>query len=202
MRCSSTTVCSNIDLYEEQLMAAKVFIGGSRAVSRLNKVIRDQLDKTMQLHCPVLIGDANGVDKAVQMYLFERNYKPVTVFCMDASRNNIGSWPERVLSAPSTVRGFDYYTMKDQIMAQEASCGIMLWDGVSRGTFTNMINLLQDNKKVLVYFSPKKAFHKLNFFEDLKELLAMCDENEAHRLVRQFNTSLRNVDPGLPLFTP
>ena len=43
-----------------------VFIGGSRAVSRLNDTIREQLDNLIARGRQILIGDANGADRAVQ----------------------------------------------------------------------------------------------------------------------------------------
>jgi hypothetical protein len=52
----------------------KVFIGGSRAVSRLSNIIRAQLDDLIHKHCTILIGDANGADKAVQQHFADRNF--------------------------------------------------------------------------------------------------------------------------------
>ena len=61
----------------------KVFIGGSRAVSKLNAVIRGGLDDLMKRGCTILIGDANGADKAVQTYFAKERYAKVIVFCME-----------------------------------------------------------------------------------------------------------------------
>jgi len=49
-----------------------VFIGGSRAVSKLNVPLRARLDEFLRRGDTILIGDANGADKAVQQYLAER----------------------------------------------------------------------------------------------------------------------------------
>jgi len=78
----------------------KVFIGGSRRISRLNKAIKDRIDNIIQNEYTVLIGDANGADKSVQNYLFDKNYRNVLVFCMgNKCRNNIGSWQTRGIEA-------------------------------------------------------------------------------------------------------
>ena len=45
------------------------FIAGSRAISRLNEQIRERLDNIMRQQLTILVGDANGADKAVQAYL-------------------------------------------------------------------------------------------------------------------------------------
>jgi hypothetical protein len=149
----------------------KVFIGGSRAVSRLNNVIRTQLDDLIRKGCSILIGDANGADRAVQQHFADRNYRNVVVFCMDRCRNNIGGWNIRSIASANGKRDFAYYAEKDKAMAREARCGVMLWDGKSRGTLNNILNLLRDHKKALVYFSPAKIFHKLSTETDLQLLL-------------------------------
>ena len=97
----------------------KVFIGGSRAVSRLSAVIRDRLDDVMKKGCTVLIGDANGADKAVQQYFADRHYQNVVVFCMENCRNNMGQWPTRGVEPPPGSTGFSH-----NISPHPASCDI------------------------------------------------------------------------------
>ena len=159
-----------------------VFIGGSRAVSRLNAAIVERLDDLIQKKCQIFIGDANGADKAVQQHFADRNYRNVTVFCMGTCRNNVGDWDFRRIEAHSSRKDFMYYATKDITMAREAKCGVMLWDGKSKGTLHNILNLIAANKKVLVYFSPEKAFHKLSTPEDVDSLLSRCDPDEIERI--------------------
>jgi hypothetical protein len=156
----------------------KVFIGGSRAVSRLNGVIRAQLDDLISKDCTILVGDANGADRAVQQHFADRNYRKVIVFCMAQCRNNVGKWNIRSIVSVGSKRGFEYYAEKDRAMAHESRCGVMLWDGRSRGTLNNILNLLREGKKTLVYFSPTKVFHKLSTEDDFRLFLA---EGNGHR---------------------
>jgi len=169
-----------------------VFIGGSRAVSRLNADIREQLDRLIARRCRILIGDANGADKAVQQHFAGQGYANVIVFCMDSCRNNVGGWPEMKIQAQTVRRDFAYYATKDLAMAREAKCGVMLWDGKSRGTLHNILNLLGAGKKTLVYFSPDKSFSKLTNAQDLEALLARCDR----RALARIQTSLSAMPPG------
>lgn len=46
----------------------KVFIGGSRHVSRLTAPVLERLHTIMEKELSVIVGDANGADKAVQNY--------------------------------------------------------------------------------------------------------------------------------------
>ena len=80
----------------------KVFIGGSRRLSQLNKDVKRRLDNIIEKGFTVLVGDANGADKAVQRYLASKHHQKVTVFCMAGEcRNNLGKWPTRDITAAS-----------------------------------------------------------------------------------------------------
>jgi len=149
-----------------------VFVAGSRALSRLNPEIRKRLDNIVDQNFSVLVGDANGADKAVQKYLAERRFPHVIVYCMESCRNNLGEWPVRSHTAERDVkRDRYYYGIKDAAMAKDATCGFMLWDGISKGTLSNAINLLDSDKKVVLYLSPKKQFFNLHNFADLDKAL-------------------------------
>ena len=69
-------------------------------------------------------------------------------------------------------------------MAQVASCGFMIWNGKSKGILTNILNLLQLQKKILVYFLPDKSYYKLKSPKDLTTLLKKCsiDTREMFKL--------------------
>jgi hypothetical protein len=174
---------------------ANVFIGGSRAVSRLNDVITEQLDNLISHQSTLLIGDANGGDKAVQRYLADRAYRSVCVYCMQECRNNLGEWPVRNIASTAKQKDFSYYSTKDRVMAAEAHCGLMLWDGKSKGTLANVVTLLNSGKRVLVYLSPEKKFHKLTALEELNLLLQRCDPRDIERATRQLGlaANLKNA---------
>jgi len=148
-----------------------VFAGGSRAVSRLNSTIRDQIDALIAKNCAFVIGDAGGADKAVQQHLAERKYPHVTVFCTGDCRNNVGNWTVRVTTPPNRKKDFAYYAAKDRAMAREARCGLMLWDGKSRGTLENILNLLDGQKRVRVYLSPSKQLYTVSSEDELRDLI-------------------------------
>ena len=170
-----------------------VFIAGSRAVSKLNKKITERLDNIMNRHLAVLVGDANGADKAIQRYLAKSGYRNVTVYCMETCRNNLGDWPIcHHAAAPRMRRDRSYYTIKDLEMAAEATCGFMLWDGRSRGTLANVLTLLDSGKKVLLYVSSRKSFFRLSSHRDLHETL----ESIGVQNVPQFLISAKAAGPA------
>ena len=177
-----------------------VFIGGSRRLGKLAAPVKERIDKIINNGFTILIGDANGTDRCVQDYLASKHYRNVIVFCMEGvCRNNIGDWDTKGIEASGTGKDFNYYSTKDLQMAKEASYGFMIWDAKSNGTLNNIINLLKRDKKILVYFSPDKAFHKLRGFQDLSGLLAKCDRKELERFEKKFGISrlLNSEQPEL-----
>ena len=161
-----------------------VFVAGSRQISRLPAEVTLRLDTIIEKGLKIIVGDANGVDRAVQRYLADKAYSNVVVHCMkNHCRNNVGNWPTREVDAPRGVRGFDYYSFKDRAMADEAGYGLMLWDGKSKGTVNNVVNLCRDHKPVVVYVAPAKQFRTIKTFEDLRDLLAQGDTDSVDRIV-------------------
>lgn len=164
----------------------KVFIAGSRQIARLPAEVRSRIDTMVEKGFQILVGDANGADKAVQRYLADKAYPNVLVHCMENHcRNNVGTWPTFQVAAPQGARGFDYYSLKDCAMADAAEYGLMLWDGKSKGTINNVVNLSRRNKLVVVYVAPAKNFQTVRSAEDLKDLLAKGDPMSVDRLVHE-----------------
>ena len=60
-------------------------------------------------------------------------------------------------------------------MANTADYGFMIWDGESKGTLNNMMNLISRNKPVMVYLINQKKFFTAESMEDLNELLRGCN---------------------------
>ena len=153
----------------------KVFIGGSRCVTNLCPEVRLKLDALMQNGDRILIGDANGADKAVQRYLHAHGYEQVEVFCVEGScRNNLGNWPVRSVVPSHRRKDFAYYAAKDQAMAEKAAWGLMLWDGESLGTLANVFRLRAQAKRVLVFEGSSKRFRVVKSQADWQQLLSRC----------------------------
>ena len=162
---------------------SKVFVGGSRRISRLSADLRKRLDQIVEKEFAVLIGDANGADKAVQAYLRERQYPKVFVFCTGGEcRNNLGGWPVTAVKPPHPTRDFEYFTAKDAAMAREADYGLMLWDGRSSGTLVNVARMVAAQKPVVLYVAPKRSFLTLKSRKDLEGLLFSCPAEVRNRV--------------------
>jgi adenine-specific DNA-methyltransferase len=153
-----------------------IFIGGSRHVSRLPAEVKKRLDNVVASGHQVIVGDANGADKAVQKYFFDAHYSHVTVFCSgDAPRNNLGSWATRCIHAPKGTKGFQFYAAKDREMAREADFGLMIWDGKSPGTVLNVLRLVQAGKISMLFNVADKAATNVKTVDQYRDLLLQYD---------------------------
>jgi hypothetical protein len=160
-----------------------VFIGGSRHVSRLNANVHARLDTIMEKGFPILVGDANVADKAVQQYLHSRHYPHVHVFGVGGlCRNNVGHWELRDIPATTRTRDAQFFSAKDRVMAEEATVGLMIWDGKSIGTLLNVHRLLDLGKNAVVYNVPEKQFIEFKRRTQWDTFIAQCDSDLRHKV--------------------
>lgn len=177
---------------------AKVFIAGSRHLSKLNQEVKRRIDNIVGKHLTVMIGDANGVDKAVQQYLSAKGYANVIVFCMDGfCRNNVGNWAtQEIKAADSRRRDFAYYSTKDRAMVKEADYGFMLWDGESRGTLTSIVQLVREAKPVVVFLAPDKTFYTLRDPTDFAKVPLRVRDADFDRIDRDLQSANSDRPPS------
>lgn len=161
----------------------KVFIGGSRRASCLTTPVQSRLDNIVIKNLPVVIGDANGADKAVQGFFHDRQYRNVAIFCSNGvCRNNIGNWPVHRVPTTARNRTAAFFSAKDLAMAQEATIGLMIWDGKSVGTLVNVFRLLKLGKKAVVYTVPDRRFIEFRNDDEWKNFMGDCDIDLKHKI--------------------
>lgn len=72
---------------------SKVFVGGSRRISSIPAAALPLLEALVAEGDTVLVGDADGADHRLQVFLAERGYDRVRVHCSGSRcRNNVGGW--------------------------------------------------------------------------------------------------------------
>jgi hypothetical protein len=136
-----------------------VFIGGSRRLGSMNAELSHRLDNIILKQLRVLVGDANGFDRAAQAYLAECRYPVVVVYCTAGEcRNNVGDWPIHAVEYQGRDRGLAFYTAKDDAMLRDADYGLFAWDGKSKGTLRNICKMAELRKTSAVYVSTIKKF--------------------------------------------
>jgi probable addiction module antidote protein len=152
-----------------------IFIGGSRHISRLPPEVKKRLDNVIASRHQVVVGDANGADRAVQKHFFDASYCNVTVFCSGAApRNNLGSWTTHKVDVPKGTKGFQFHAAKDREMAREADFGLMIWDGQSPGTVLNVLRLVQAGKISVLFNVPEKTAVNVKTVAQYREFIRHC----------------------------
>ncbi len=153
----------------------KIFIAGARSVQKLDVSVQQRMMTIYQKGYDVLVGDCYGVDASVQRFYSNLGYSNVTIFASNGkARNNIGGWNVRNVAVPSHIHGFDFYKQKDIAMTNEADYGFMIWDGESRGTLNNTINLIMQHKNVLMYLTTIDRMVVIKTLGDLDKVIGAC----------------------------
>lgn len=152
-----------------------VFIGGSRQASHLSTKVKERLNNIVDKGHRVIVGDANGADKAIQKHLSAVGYDNVTVFYSgDYPRNNLGQWRTQNVRPPKSAKGYQYYAAKDREMAQQADFGLMIWDSKSAGTVLNALRLIRAGKVVVLVNLRDKSTINIKSQAQWDEFLARC----------------------------
>ncbi len=160
-----------------------VFIGGSRRLSRVNKEFACRLDNIIENRLRVLVGDANGFDRAAQKYLDDQGYREVIVYCTEGvCRNNVGNWGQQSVEYYGRDRGREFYTAKDDAMLRDADYGLFAWNGKSKGTVRNVRKMAEQGKPSTVYVSPKRLFVTIRNVDDASRLAKEMDSDLTYEL--------------------
>lgn len=144
----------------------KVFISGSISIKSLRENDIPFLEQIIEGNRTILIGDAFGLDKAVQEYMHKNEYRNVIVYySSECIRNNIGEWKTKQIPNPDNLSGRLLYKLKDKAMGDDCDLALMFWDGKSKGTQQNIDYLDELDKYYLVLTEDSLCvgnIHKIN----------------------------------------
>lgn len=169
----------------------KVFIAGARSLSKLNSSVIERLTNIKNQNFTVLVGDAKGIDTSVQEFYHALGYSNVIVYASNGkARNNVGNWQVQRVDVPRNVTGFDFYAQKDLQMSIDADYGLMVWNGKSRGTLNNIINLTNQGKKVVVYVTTIKDFRYLSKSSQVQLMLDSLSHVPPNNVMANNNVQL------------
>ena len=130
----------------------KIFISGSATINKLNETIDRILNKTVNNGYEILVGDCNGVDALIQSYYSDKGYENVTVYHVGAKpRNCCKNFKAVKVDTANEMFGYRYYQQKDIRMTDIADVGLVIWDGISKGSYANVERLLKAKKSVVVH---------------------------------------------------
>ena len=155
-----------------------VFIAGSISISRLHENVQERINKIVSSEFYVVVGDADGADTSIQQCLHDYRAKNVTVFCTgDVPRNNVADWPVHHVYSKARPGSRAYFTAKDLEMARSSDYGLMIWDCKSTGTLSNVIELLKEKKKSVVFVNKNNDFVTIVDKAGLESLLDLMSDD-------------------------
>lgn len=134
-------------------MTEKVFISGSISIKRLPTVVRKSLDRIIQNNLEILVGDADGIDSMIQQYCQQVNYTQVTVYSIYPLPRFIvdGIAHKYVTPDPLIKKERERQQEKDIAMTEDSDYSLVIWDGESKGSYSNILRSLEKGQKVKVY---------------------------------------------------
>jgi predicted XRE-type DNA-binding protein len=155
-----------------------VFIAGSISISRLHEKVVDRINKIVSSDFDVVVGDADGADTSIQECLQRFQARKVTVYCTgDSPRNNVAKWPVHKVVSKAKAGTRAFFTAKDLEMARDSDYGLMVWDCKSTGTLSNVIELLKDKKKSVVFVNKNKDFVTISDKGGLERLVGVMSDH-------------------------
>jgi hypothetical protein len=155
-----------------------VFIAGSMSISRLHEKVKQRISNVVASSLDVVVGDADGADTSIQECLHDSGARNVTVYCSgDRPRNNVADWRVKNIYSEAAPGSRAFFTAKDIEMAHASDVGLMIWDCKSTGTLSNIIELLSDDKKSVVFVNKNKEFVTVSDVSSLTHLVTFMSDH-------------------------
>lgn len=167
-----------------------VFIAGSISINRLHRKVQERIGKIVSSELDVVVGDADGADTSIQKCLRDFQAEKVTVYCTgDLPRNNVADWPVHNVYSKAKAGSRAYFTAKDLEMARKSDYGLMIWDCKSTGTLSNVIELLREKKKSVVFVNKNSDFVNVSDKSGLNQLLTFMSVQARAKAEEKVNLS-------------
>ncbi len=160
----------------------KVFCNGAWMSCGRENIITHKIDEYISAQSDIFVSDYNYGDYEMQKYLFDKDYKNVTIVFMRNSdeydewpRKNLGEWPYRMFLRRQYEYSLD--PLIDCTMAEECDEGFFAWDGNDIDVFVSMLAFLGCGKKCSIYNTKSGDIKVINRIEDLQSYI-MGDRND------------------------
>jgi len=139
----------------------KIFISGSIVIKVLPKQVKASILKIIQQNLEILVGDASGIDSLVQDFCKENKYLNLTIYTVELFPRYLADEKFKIkkINVPSNIKkGRERQQEKDKQMTFDSKYSFVIWDGKSKGSYTNIIRAMENNKKAKVYLNEISNF--------------------------------------------
>ena len=131
----------------------KIFISGSKSISKLPELAKIFIDQFIENNDEILIGDCYGVDAVVQKHLESKGFSNITVYCSGVNPRNNFTSSAKIHSCAEAAKGLTgraFHYVKVVQMANDCDQALMIWDGTSKGTAENLKRIKEMGKPFVV----------------------------------------------------
>jgi hypothetical protein len=142
-------------------MKNKVFISGSISIKKLPKEVKISIDKIIKQNFEILIGDASGIDTLVQDYCLSKHYYNLMVYSISTFSRYKASdnFRTKYIQVSNSIKQErERQQEKDKTMTMDSEFSFIIWDGKSKGSYSNILRGLEHNKKIKVFLYTTKLF--------------------------------------------
>ena len=132
-----------------------VFISGSISIKTLPNEVIKSFDKIISQNIQVYVGDTDGIDTLTQNYFASKNYTNVTICTIYNTPRNVASNQfaiKQVNYDHTIISEREKQTSKDEFMTTHSDYSFVVWDGKSKGSFSNIQRALEQDKKLKIYY--------------------------------------------------
>ena len=161
-------------------------------IKNIHPLVLNRIENIIKSSFDIIVGDADGVDTSIQAFLKAKSYEKVVVYCSGQYvRNSLGSWTVEKVFTEEKENSRNFYSAKDVEMANKCDFGLMVWDSKSTGTLSNVVRLLKQGKKSLVFVNKNKSFVKICNIKDLENLISIMSDSALQKADKKM--SLRKM---------
>lgn len=192
-------------LGREHYKKRAVFISGSSKTEdelsshyrkELPKEVKSSINSYIRNNIHINVGDAPGIDRQVQKYLKDKNYKNVTVYGPGKSVRHLedSDWQTKTVNDPFHKEGSkEWLAKKDIEMAKDSSEGLaIVIDTGASATRNNVSRLMSEGKNVKVY-ELSTLTKNLDRWMSKDEIQNIQIPKTSEDLIKQYDMALQSL---------
>lgn len=157
----------------EENKEIKVFICGSISIKKIPPEAEKIIDDIIAKRYEILVGDADGIDYKIQEYCRDKKYFKLTIYIVGDKARKIATSEFMAKQIKKDSNKIEYVQnsnkkqsererqwIKDKAMMDDCDYGLIIWDGESKGSYKNLLYMIDSKKKFYLYIDGKKIQNK------------------------------------------
>lgn len=169
----------------EEYKEIKVFICGSISIEEIPSEAKKKIDNIIAQRYEILVGDAYGIDYKIQEYCKKEKYFKLTIYFVGDKPRNIATneFTEKQIKKDSNEIEYvpieeensnkkpserEKQWIKDKAMIDDCDYGLIIWNGESKGSYKNLLYMIDSKKEFYLYIDGKKIQNKTK--EDIEKI--------------------------------